>query len=38
MSENQAARSPQVNEDLAALGVAYKDRQNLHVTSAESER
>jgi len=42
MSENQAARSPeesaQVNEDLAALGVAYKDRQNLYVTSAESER
>jgi DNA polymerase III subunit theta len=42
MSQNLAARSPEerakVNVDLAASGVAYRERLNLPVIPAEAER
>ncbi|CDK23878.1 DNA polymerase III, theta subunit (plasmid) [Erwinia amylovora LA637] len=42
MSQNLAARSPEerakVNADLAASGVAYRERLNLPVIPAETER
>lgn len=42
MSQNLAARSPEerakVNADLAASGVAYRERLNLPVIPAEAER
>lgn len=42
MSQNIAARSPEerakVNVDLAASGVAYKERLNLPVIPSETER
>lgn len=42
MTHNLAARSPaeraKVNVDLAASGVAYKERLNLPVIPAEAER
>ena len=42
MSQNLAARSPEerakVNVDLAASGVAYRERLNLPVIPAETER